>query len=121
MPTSLTDDQLDDVLRAVSEPRRRAILSLLATKELPAGAIAAEFPGISRPAVSQHLAVLRDAGLLVERRDGTKRIYRTQSEALAAMQRRMAELWPTALDRFKAYAESDAAGRAHEAPQEDPS
>lgn len=102
----MTDEQLDEVLRAVAEPRRRAILALLSGQELPAGAVAAEFPEISRPAVSQHLAVLRDAGLLVERREGTRRIYRTHRDALAAMQQRMAELWPTALDRFKAYAES---------------
>src|SRR5690349_1440156 len=103
----MTDEQLDEVLRAVAEPRRRAILTLLADQELPAGSIAAEFPSISRPAVSQHLAVLRDAGLLVERRDGTRRIYRTHREALAAMQQRMAQLWPSALDRFKAYVEAD--------------
>ena len=107
MAVDLSDEQLDGVLRAVAEPRRRAILALLADRELPAGAIAAEFPGISGPTVSQHLAVLRDAGLLIERRDGTRRIYRTHRESLAAMQRRMAELWPSALDRFKAFAESD--------------
>lgn len=110
----MEDGQLDEVLRAVAEPRRRAILSLLADRELPAGAIAAEFPAISRPAVSQHLAVLRDAGLITERREGTKRIYRTHREALTAMQQRMAQLWPTALDRFKAYAEADAPPDEHE-------
>jgi DNA-binding transcriptional ArsR family regulator len=107
MAPTRSDEQLDEVLRAVAEPRRRAILTLLAARELPAGAVAAEFPGISRPAVSQHLAVLRDAGLVLERREGTRRIYRTHREALAALQQRMAQLWPTALGRFKAYAESE--------------
>ena len=70
------------VLDAVVVPRRREILRLVREVELPAGAIAAQFGDVSRPAISQHLRVLRDAGLLVERRDGTRRLYRTRPEGL---------------------------------------
>jgi DNA-binding transcriptional ArsR family regulator len=66
--------EMDLALRALAEPNRRAILALIRDHELPAGSIAARFP-ISRPAISQHLAVLRDAGLVEERRVGTQRRY----------------------------------------------
>jgi DNA-binding transcriptional ArsR family regulator len=73
------------VLDALVEPRRREILRLVRDHELPAGAIAARFPDVSRPTVSQHLRVLRDAGLLVERRAGTRRLYRTRLEGFGEM------------------------------------
>ena len=117
MPTPLDDAQLDDVLRAIAEPRRRAILALVADRELPAGEIAGAFPEVSRPAISQHLTVLRKAGLVTERRQGTKRIYRTRREALDAMQSRLAELWPDALARFKAHVESPESSEAPESPR----
>lgn len=106
MPSDLDDAQLDDVLRAIAEPRRRAILALVADRELAAGAIAEAFPDVSRPAISQHLTVLKEAGLVDERRDGTRRIYRTHRDALQALQRRLAALWPDALASFKAHVES---------------
>jgi DNA-binding transcriptional ArsR family regulator len=80
-----------DLLRALAEPRRRAILRLVARTELPAGDIAAAFD-VTRPAISQHLTVLRTAGLLHERRDGTRRYYRTRVEGLAELRALLDEL-----------------------------
>ena len=73
---------IDQTLQALAEPRRREILGLLADRELTAGEIAARFD-VTRPAVSQHLAVLRAAGLVSERRDGTRRLYRARPAASA--------------------------------------
>jgi DNA-binding transcriptional ArsR family regulator len=81
----------DEVLKALAEPRRRAILRLVARQELPAGEIAAAFD-VSRTAISQHLTVLRSAGLLHERREGARRLYRTRSAALAGLSAFLDEL-----------------------------
>jgi DNA-binding transcriptional ArsR family regulator len=75
---------MDDALRAIAEPRRRAILELVAREELPAGEIAAHFD-VHRTGISQHLTVLKDAGLISERRDGTRRLYRARPEGLDAL------------------------------------
>ena len=99
----------DEVLRALAEPNRRAIVQLVATQEMPAGQIAAHF-AVTRPAISQHLRVLRDAGLLHERQVGTRRLYRTRSEGLAELRAFLDEMWPEALARFKARAEGSPAG-----------
>lgn len=95
-----------DVLKAVVEPRRRAILRLVATAELSAGEIARSFD-VSRPAISQHLTVLKDAGLLTERRDGTRRLYRTRAEGLAGLRGFLDELWGTALADAARIAEAE--------------
>ncbi|GAA3119826.1 hypothetical protein GCM10010466_08330 [Planomonospora alba] len=91
---------LDDVLRAIAEPRRRAILRLVATEELPAGRIAEHFD-VTRSAVSQHLQVLKDAGLIVERRDGTRRIYRASEGALAQLRDLVESLWRDSMMRAR--------------------
>ena len=70
---------MEEAIRAIAEPNRRRILQLVTAKELSAGEIAAEFE-ITRPAVSQHLGVLREAGLVSERRDGTRRLYSLRPE-----------------------------------------
>ena len=95
-----------DVLKAVVQPRRRAILRLVATSELSAGEIARSFD-VSRPAISQHLTVLKDAGLLTERRDGTRRLYRTRAEGLAGLRGFLDELWGTALADAARIAEAE--------------
>lgn len=74
----------DEALRAIAEPRRRAILRLVAHNELAAGEIAAAFD-VTRTAISQHLTVLKNAGLLAERRDGTRRLYRARPAGLAGL------------------------------------
>lgn len=75
---------------------------------MAAGEIAAHF-AVTRPAISQHLTVLREAGLIVERRDGTRRLYRTRPEALAELRAFLVDMWPGALERFKAEAEASLA------------
>lgn len=94
----------DEALRAIAEPRRRAILRLVARDELAAGQIAAAFD-ITRTAVSQHLTVLKNAGLLTERRDGTRRLYRARAEGLAGLREFLDDMWGGALDAARAIAE----------------
>ena len=98
---------MQDVLDAVAEPRRREILRLVRDGEMAAGAIAAHFADVSRPAVSQHLRVLRDAGLLVERRDGTRRLYRARPDGLNALREFLDEFWEARLDTLKVEAERE--------------
>lgn len=95
------------ILEAVVEPRRREILRLVRAGEASAGSIAAHFPEVSRPTVSQHLRVLRDAGLLHERRDGTRRLYRTRSEGFAEARAFFEEFWDDRLGALKAAAEAE--------------
>ena len=98
---------LDLAFRALAEPHRRAILALVRDRELPAGAIAARFP-VSRPAISQHLAVLRDAGLLEERRVGTQRRYRARPSGVADLRAWVDGFWDDGLARLQAAAEAEA-------------
>jgi DNA-binding transcriptional ArsR family regulator len=99
------------VLDAVAEPRRREILRLVRDGEMPAGAIAARFTDVSRPAVSQHLRVLRDAGLLAERRDGTRRLYRTRPAGFAEVRAFLEEFWDGRLETLKVEAEREQRSR----------
>ena len=94
----------DGVLRALAEPQRRRILTLVRDHELPAGEIAAAFD-ITRTAVSQHLTVLKNAGLLSERRDGTRRLYRARAEGLAGLREFLDGMWASALDEGRRLAE----------------
>jgi DNA-binding transcriptional ArsR family regulator len=94
----LTDsDPTDEVLRAIAEPRRREILRLVAHDEMAAGEIAAAFD-VTRTAVSQHLTVLRNAGLITERREGTRRLYRARPEGLAGLREFLDGMWASSLD-----------------------
>jgi DNA-binding transcriptional ArsR family regulator len=103
---SATKEQagVDAIARAIAAPRRRQILALVRERELSAGEIAANFE-VSRPAVSQHLQVLRGAGLLSERRQGTSRLYRARPEGLAGLRDFMDEFWTDRLERLKLAAE----------------
>jgi DNA-binding transcriptional ArsR family regulator len=80
-------------LQVLGEPRRRAIVELLSADEMPAGAISGRFSDVSSPAISQHLRVLKDAGLIVERRDGARRLYRANSDALRVLGAYLNDLW----------------------------
>ena len=91
---------VDVVLRALADPQRRQILHLVRGGELAAGQIAAHFDS-SQQAVSHHLQVLQRAGLLSERREGARRLYSLDPEALSPVREVLTELWPTALDRLK--------------------
>ncbi len=100
------EDEADDAFRALVEPRRRAILRLVAHDELPAGEIAAAFD-ITRTAVSQHLTVLKQAGLLSERRDGTRRLYRARPQGLEGLREFLDDLWAGALDTARRLVEAE--------------
>lgn len=104
----------DAVLRALADPHRRQILRLVQHAELPAGSIAAAFT-ISQQAVSQHIGVLKQAGLLTERRDGTRRLYAMRHESLEPVRELLSEFWPDALRRLKTAVET-----AHPRPPEQP-
>jgi DNA-binding transcriptional ArsR family regulator len=97
---------MDEALRALAEPRRRAILRLVAHQELPAGQIAAAFE-VTRTAVSQHLTVLKSAGLLTERRDGTRRLYRARPEGLAGLRELLDQMWASSLDAARRIVEAE--------------
>ena len=100
------DEATDEALRALAEPRRRAILRLVADDELAAGEIAAAFD-VTRTAVSQHLTVLRHAGLLTARRDGTRRLYRARPEGLAGLQKFLDDMWGHSLDLGRRLVEAE--------------
>jgi DNA-binding transcriptional ArsR family regulator len=100
------DAATDEALRALAEPRRRAILRLVAHDELAAGEIAAAFE-VTRTAVSQHLAVLRNAGLLSERKVGTRRYYRARPEGLAGLREFLDDMWASSVDMARRLAEAD--------------
>ena|SRR5205085_456108 len=93
-----------DGLTALGDPTRRAIFERLADRAHAVGELAAEFP-ISRPAVSQHLKVLEDAGLVVDRRDGNRRIYQLNPDGVAAVRAYFDGFWRQALAAFKAAVE----------------
>ncbi len=96
----------DEALKAIAEPRRRAILRLVAHEELAAGEIAAAFD-VTRTAVSQHLTVLKQAGLLTERRDGTRRLYRARPEGLDGLREFLDDMWAASLDTARRLVEAD--------------
>lgn len=96
----------DNVLQALAEPQRRRILQLVRDRELPAGEIADQFE-ITPQAVSQHLRVLKEAGVLRERRDGTRRLYAIRPEAIESVRAFLDDLWPSSLARLKATVERD--------------
>jgi DNA-binding transcriptional ArsR family regulator len=103
-PAAGEQRQTDEALRAIAEPRRRTILQLVAHDELAAGEIAAAFD-ITRTAISQHLTVLKNAGLLSERRDGTRRLYRARAEGLAGLREFLDGMWAGALEEGRRLAE----------------
>jgi DNA-binding transcriptional ArsR family regulator len=99
-------------LAALGDPTRRAIFERLAENPSPVGTLAERLP-VSRPAVSQHLKVLKDAGLVTDHRDGTRRIYRLDPSGIAELRDYLDRFWNTALASFKARAEKGG-GLSHE-------
>ncbi len=97
---------MDELIRALAEPRRRKILKLLQDSELAAGEIAAQF-NVTRPAISQHLQVLERAGMVRVRRAGTKRLYRLRPEAIEELSEFLSEFWDVRLKMLKHAAETD--------------
>ena len=99
-------------IAALGDPTRRTIFELLGSGPRSVGDMAGELP-VSRPAVSQHLKVLKDAGLVTESRVGTRRVYRVEPEAVAELRTYFDEFWTQALAAFKAAAESELEGEQH--------
>jgi DNA-binding transcriptional ArsR family regulator len=91
---------MQEVLQAIAEPRRREILVLLRGKELTVGEVAAHFT-VTRPAISQHLGVLKAAGLVVARREGTRQLYRARPEGLRELRAFLEEFWDDRLAALK--------------------
>jgi len=100
---------IDLAFTALAEPRRREILRVLADRELAAGEIAARFD-VTRPAISQHLGVLREAGLVEERREGTRRHYRVRTTGLEPVRAWLESFWDERLDALRVAAEAEAEG-----------
>jgi DNA-binding transcriptional ArsR family regulator len=110
------EHDMDEVLSALAEPRRRAILRLVARTELAAGEIAGCFE-VTRTAVSQHLTVLKNAGLLTERKVATRRLYRARPEGLAGLREFLDQMWASSLEVACDLVEADrAAGAADRTP-----
>jgi DNA-binding transcriptional ArsR family regulator len=97
---------VEAALKAIVAPRRRQILRLVRDDELSAGQIASNFD-VTRPAVSQHLNVLKEAGLVSERRNGTRRLYRARPEGLAELRDFLEEFWDVRLEVLKREAEKE--------------
>jgi DNA-binding transcriptional ArsR family regulator len=104
---------IDLVLNAIAEPHRREILHLIQDAELSSGEIAAHF-AVTRPAVSQHLRVLEDVGLVTVRREGTRRLYQTRPEGLAELRTYLEGFWDDRLRALKRAAEADEEGSKHD-------
>ncbi|MBV8217324.1 MAG: winged helix-turn-helix transcriptional regulator [Solirubrobacterales bacterium] len=99
--------QYERALQALGDPTRREIFERLSDGPLAVGQLAQELP-ISRPAVSQHLKVLKDAGLVFDRASGTRRVYQVDPAAVAALREYFDAFWGQALASFQAVAESAA-------------
>jgi DNA-binding transcriptional ArsR family regulator len=95
---------VDAALKAIAEPHRREILRLVWDAERSAGEIASHFD-VSRPAISQHLRVLKEADLIVERREGTRRWYRARPEGLEGLREYLESFWDVNLGELKQQAE----------------
>ena len=113
-----------EALGALGDPTRRAIFECLARRPMAVGQLSAELP-VTRPAVSQHLKVLKQAGLVANQADGTRRIYRIDSTGVQAIRNYLDQMWGQALAGFQdaaeqiAQAERDAAAR-HDAASIEP-
>jgi DNA-binding transcriptional ArsR family regulator len=99
---------MEAALRAIAEPHRRQILRLVWNAERSAGEIASHFE-VTRPAVSQHLTVLKEAGLVDERRDGARRLYRARLEGIADLKAFLDDFWGDRLEALKREAEREEA------------
>jgi DNA-binding transcriptional ArsR family regulator len=95
-----------DGLTALGDPTRRAIFERLAEEPLAVGELARELP-VSRPAVSQHLKVLKDAGMVLDRPAGTRRIYQLDPAGISAMRAYLDQFWNTALAAYKVAVEQE--------------
>jgi DNA-binding transcriptional ArsR family regulator len=98
------------VIEALAVPQRRKIVAVIRDQELPSGSIAEHFD-ITPQAVSQHLRALREAGVLSERRQGTRRLYSIRPEAIESVRAYLDELWPASLQQLKSTVEKNRTAR----------
>src|ERR1044072_1957543 len=98
---------MQTAIQALAEPRRREILQLIRDRELTAGEIASGFE-VTRPAISQHLGVLKEAGLVSERREGTRRFYRARPEGLKELKEVLEGFWAVSPAQVKRGGEAEA-------------
>lgn len=103
----MSEAAVDRTLRAMADPNRRAIMSVIRDTPQPVGRVAAR-TGLSQQTASHHLRVLRDAGLATETRAGTRRLYAVRTDGLAAVRTYLDDFWPTKLAALKAAAEAAA-------------
>lgn len=95
-----------DPWTALGDPTRRAVFARVAQRPRPVGEIALDLP-VSRPAVSQHLRVLKNAGLVSDRREGNRRIYAVRRDGLAALRTQLDQFWNDALTNFKTLVDQE--------------
>ncbi len=95
-----------DMMTALGDPTRQAILDRLSDGPRPVGELAAELP-VSRPAVSQHLKVLKEVGLVLDRQEGTRRLYQVDPAGLAVLRSYLDQFWDRSLAAFQAAAERE--------------
>ncbi|MFO0582569.1 MAG: metalloregulator ArsR/SmtB family transcription factor [Anaeromyxobacter sp.] len=107
------------MLDALGDPTRRAVFERLAGGPLAVGALAAGLP-VSRPAVSQHLRVLKDAGLVIDRAEGTRRLYQANPAGLEALRAYLDRFWDRALASFAALAAAEAEAEAQRPVRSNP-
>jgi DNA-binding transcriptional ArsR family regulator len=109
--------KIDLVAQALADGTRRELLQLVYAEERPAGELAARFPQMSRPAVSQHLRVLQEAGLVTVRPDGNRRLYRARPEGLTEMWQYVDAMWSNKLARLKQVAEETERSKRSASPK----
>jgi DNA-binding transcriptional ArsR family regulator len=97
---------VDAALKALAEPRRREIVRLVWSQERPATDIADHFAEVTRSAISQHLGVLKAAGLVIERREGTRRLYRADRAEMKKLRTFLDDYWTSGLERLRDVAEA---------------
>jgi DNA-binding transcriptional ArsR family regulator len=104
-----------DPFDALGDPNRRAIVELLAAGDRSVTELAGALP-ISRPAVSRHLRLLKEAGLVADRAEGTRRLYRLDDEGIAAVREYLEQVWGEAAARFRLLAENTREQRGQDRP-----
>jgi DNA-binding transcriptional ArsR family regulator len=97
---------VESLLKTLAEPKRSEIVRLVWSRELAAAEIATYFPDVTRSAISQHLGVLRTAGLVTERRDGARRLYSANQAEMEKLREFLDSFWSERLDRLRGLAES---------------
>jgi len=106
--------RLEATMEAIASPRRRQILRLVWGAELSAGEIASTVADVSWPAVSQNLRLLKNSGLITERRQGTHRYYKADRRALGPLEVVLRQMWARDLGRLRELAEEEAGRKRHD-------